>query len=163
MKDLDAIAKELLLTKSAIEHLQREAEELEAKIRKIMTRQKRETIIGDGWKASQKRVELSRFDVPAFRADHAKLYRAYKRPAVITRFSISAYTGETDTRSIPTEKGAGHALSAAELHRLSGMTSQKNRAASVVARRAGVPVESTRCRAAELEQDAPGDQARQTP
>ena len=68
--------------------------ELELRIRKAMTQQKKERISGNGWEASCRSVEVCRFDVSAFRADHSKLYRAYTRPLTVSRFSISAAEGE---------------------------------------------------------------------
>lgn len=87
--ELNAIAKDLLSVRAMIAELEAEAEALTDKIKSTMIERGEETLQGDGWKASWKNVNSSRFDSKAFKADHADLYAQYSKPTVTTRFTVS--------------------------------------------------------------------------
>ena len=88
--ELNTAARELLAVRAMIEELQAEAEALTDRIKGVMVDQGKEVLTGDGWKASWKNVNSSRFDSKAFKADHADLYTAYSKPTTTCRFLISA-------------------------------------------------------------------------
>ena len=88
--ELNTAARELLAVRAMIEELQAEAEALTDKIKGAMVDRGQEVLTGDGWKASWKNVNSSRFDSKAFKADHADLYTAYSKPTTTCRFLISA-------------------------------------------------------------------------
>ena len=88
--ELNTAARDLLAVRAMIEELQAEAEALTDKIKGAMVDRGQEVLTGDGWKASWKNVNGSRFDSKAFKADHADLYTAYSKPTTTCRFLISA-------------------------------------------------------------------------
>jgi len=88
--ELNTAARDLLAVRAMIEELQAEAEALTDKIKGAMVDRGQEVLTGDGWKASWKNVNSSRFDSKAFKADHADLYTAYSKPTTTCRFLISA-------------------------------------------------------------------------
>lgn len=88
--ELNTAARDLLAVRAMIEELQAEAEALTDKIKGAMVDRGQEVLIGDGWKASWKNVNSSRFDSKAFKADHADLYTEYSKPTTTCRFLISA-------------------------------------------------------------------------
>ena len=88
--ELNTAARDLLAVRAMIEELQAEAEALTDKIKGAMVDRGQEVLTGDGWKASWKNVNSSRFDSKAFKADHADLYTAYNKPTTTCRFLISA-------------------------------------------------------------------------
>ena len=88
--ELNTAARDLLTVRAMIEELQAEAEALTDKIKGAMVDRGQEVLTGDGWKASWKNVNSSRFDSKAFKADHADLYTAYSKPTTTCRFLISA-------------------------------------------------------------------------
>ena len=90
MNELNAAALDLLAVRAMIEELQAEAEALTDKIKGAMVDQGTEVLEGEGWKASWKNVNSSRFDSKAFKADHADLYSAYSKQTTTCRFLISA-------------------------------------------------------------------------
>ena len=69
--ELNTAARDLLAVRAMIEELQAEAEALTDKIKGAMVDRGQEVLTGDGWKASWKNVNSSRFDSKAFKADHA--------------------------------------------------------------------------------------------
>ena len=89
MNELNTAAHDLLSVRAMIEELQAEAEALTDKLKSAMIEQGTETLQGDGWKASWKNVNSSRFDSKAFKAAHADLYTAYSKPTTTTRFVLS--------------------------------------------------------------------------
>ena len=88
--ELNTAARDLLAVRAMIEELQAEAEALTDKIKGAMVDRGQEVLTGDGWKASWKNVNSSRFDSRAFKADHADLYTEYSKPTTTCRFLISA-------------------------------------------------------------------------
>ena len=88
--ELNTAARDLLAVRAMIEELQAEAEALTDKIKSAMVDRGQEVLTGDGWKASWKNVNSSRFDSKAFKADHADLYTEYSKPTTTCRFLISA-------------------------------------------------------------------------
>ena len=87
--EINTAAKDLLSIRSMIAELEAEAESLTDKIKAAMTERGEETLTGDGWKASWKNVNSSRFDSKSFKADHADLYEKYSKATTTTRFTIS--------------------------------------------------------------------------
>lgn len=88
--ELNTAARDLLAVRAMIAELEAEAEALTDKIKGAMVDRGKEVLTGDGWKASWKNVNSSRFDSKAFKADHADLYTAYSKPTTTCRFLISA-------------------------------------------------------------------------
>ncbi len=88
--ELNTVAHDLLAVRAMIEELQAEAEALTDKLKAAMVDRGQEVLTGDGWKASWKNVNSSRFDSKAFKADHADLYTEYSKPTTTCRFLISA-------------------------------------------------------------------------
>ena len=89
MNELNSTARDLMSVRQMIEELQVEAETLTDRIKAAMVEQGTEVLQGDGWKATWKNVNSSRFDSKAFKADHADLYRAYSKATTTTRFVLS--------------------------------------------------------------------------
>ena len=89
IQEINTVAKDLINVRQMIEELQAEAEALTDKIKGAMVDQGTETLQGDGWKASWKNVNSSRFDSKRFKADHADLYSAYSKATTSTRFVLS--------------------------------------------------------------------------
>ena len=87
--ELNATAKELLSIRSMISELEAEAEALTDKIKSAMTERGEETLTGDGWKASWKNVNSSRFDSKSFKEDYPDVYEAYSKATTTTRFTLS--------------------------------------------------------------------------
>ena len=87
--ELNATAKDLLSIRSMIAELEAEAEALTDKIKQAMTERGEETLQGDGWRASWKNVNSSRFDSKAFKADRPDLYEQYSKATTTTRFTLS--------------------------------------------------------------------------
>ena len=85
--ELNSTAHDLLSVRAMIEELQAEA--LTDKIKAAMVERGEETLQGDGWKASWKNVNSSRFDSKAFKAAHADLYSQYSKATTTTRFVLS--------------------------------------------------------------------------
>ena len=88
--ELNTAARDLLAVRAMIAELEAEAEALTDKIKGAMVDRGEEVLTGDGWKASWKNVDSSRFDSKAFKADHADLYSAYSKQTTTCRFLISA-------------------------------------------------------------------------
>lgn len=89
MNEINATAKELLSIRSMIAELEAEAEALTDKIKAAMTERGEETLQGDGWRASWKNVQSSRFDSKAFKADNPDLYAQYSKATTTTRFTLT--------------------------------------------------------------------------
>jgi len=87
MNGLNSTARDLMSVRAMIEEL--EAEALTDKLKAAMVEQGAEVLQGDGWKATWKNVNGSRFDSKAFKADHADLYGQYSRQTTTTRFVLS--------------------------------------------------------------------------
>ena len=88
--ELNAAARDLLAVRAMIEELQAEAEALTDKIKGAMVEAGQEVMEGEGWKASWKNVNSSRFDSKAFKAAHGDWYATYTKPVTTCRFLISA-------------------------------------------------------------------------
>ena len=90
MNDINKAGRDLLEIRAMIKELEAEAEALTDQIKAAMIDRSTETLEGDGWKATWKNVQSSRFDSKSFKADHGDLYTAYSKPTTTTRFLISA-------------------------------------------------------------------------
>lgn len=90
MNELNTTAKDLLAVRQMIAELEAEAEALTDKLKAAMVEQGSEVLQGDGWKATWKNVNSSRFDSKRFKADHADLYSEYSKATVTTRFLFTA-------------------------------------------------------------------------
>ena len=88
--ELNATVKDLLSVRSMIAELEAEAEALTDRIKAAMVEQGVEVLQGDGWKATWKNVNSSRFDSKRFKADHADLYSEYSKQTTTTRFCVGA-------------------------------------------------------------------------
>lgn len=89
MNDINTAAKSLIDVRAMIAELEAEAEALTDKLKAAMVEQGRETLTGDGWRATWKNVNSSRFDSKSFKADHADLYSQYSKATTTTRFVLS--------------------------------------------------------------------------
>lgn len=89
MNELNATAQNLISVRQMIEELQAEAEALTDKLKASMVEQGTEALQGDGWKATWRNVNSSRFDSKAFKAAHADLYNQYSKVTTTTRFVLS--------------------------------------------------------------------------
>ena len=89
IQEINSVAKDLISVRQMIEELQAEAEALTDKLKAAMVDQGTEVLQGDGWKASWKNVNSSRFDSKRFKADHADLYGQYSKTTTSTRFVLS--------------------------------------------------------------------------
>ena len=90
MNELNTTARDLMSVRAMIAELEAEAEALTDKIKAAMVERGEEVLTGDGWKASWKNVNSSRFDSKAFKAKHGDLYEQYSKPTTTTRFLVSA-------------------------------------------------------------------------
>lgn len=88
--EMNATARELMSIRSMIKELEAEAEALTDRIKAEMTEQGVEVLNGDGWSASWKNVQSSRFDSKAFKAQHSDLYQAFSKPTTTCRFLLQA-------------------------------------------------------------------------
>lgn len=88
-KNLDIIAHDLINIRAMIKALEAEAEALTDQIKSAMIEMSTETLEGNGWKASWKNVNSSRFDSKSFRASHEDLYKEFSKSVTTTRFLIS--------------------------------------------------------------------------
>ena len=88
--ELNRTAKDLLAVRHMIRELEAEAEALTDQIKAEMTERGTETLYGDGWAATWKNVQSSRFDSKSFKAAQPEVYAAFSRPTTTTRFLISA-------------------------------------------------------------------------
>ena len=89
IQEINSVAKDLISVRQMIEELQAEAEALTDRLKGAMVDQGTEVLQGDGWKASWKNVNSSRFDSKRFKADHADLYGQYSKTTTSTRFVLS--------------------------------------------------------------------------
>lgn len=87
--ELNSVAQDLISVRSMIKELEAEAEALTDKLKSAMVERGEETLTGDGWKASWKNVNSSRFDSKSFKADHADLYSQYSKSTTTTRFTLT--------------------------------------------------------------------------
>ncbi|MCC8065243.1 MAG: hypothetical protein LIO70_09190 [Clostridiales bacterium] len=90
--ELNATAKTLLEIREQIEQLQAEAEALSDTIKAAMVEQGTETLTGDGWRATWKNVQSSRFDQKAFKAENPGLASKYMKATTSTRFLVGEVT-----------------------------------------------------------------------
>lgn len=89
MSELNTTAQNLISVRAMIEELQAETEALTDKLKSAMVEQGTEILQGDGWRASWKNINSSRFDSKAFKAAHADLYSQYSKATTTTRFVLS--------------------------------------------------------------------------
>ena len=104
MNELNSTARDLMSVRQMIEELQVEAEALTDRIKAAMVEQGAEVLQGDGWKATWKNVNGSRFDSKAFKADHADLYGQYSRQTTTTRFVLSVSSPVIKCKKRPRKK-----------------------------------------------------------
>ena len=84
IQELNRTARDLMSVRQMIEELQAEAEALTDKLKAAMVDQDAEVLQGDGWKATWKNVNSSRFDSKAFKADHPVCPQRMRRAPCIT-------------------------------------------------------------------------------
>ncbi len=89
INEINTTAKDLIDIKAMIAELEAEAEALTDRLKSAMVERGEEVLQGDGWKASWKNVNSSRFDSRRFKADHADLYSQYSKATTTTRFVLS--------------------------------------------------------------------------
>lgn len=87
--ELDRKVAELKELQSMIAEMQNEAEAIKDAIKQAMIDRETETLTGNGWKASWKNVNSSRFDSKRFKADHADLYAEYSKQTTTCRFVLA--------------------------------------------------------------------------
>lgn len=88
-QELNTTAHNLMEVRAMIAELEAEAEALTDKLKAVMVERGEEVLTGDGWKASWKNVNSSRFDSKRFKADYADLYGQYSKTTTTTRFVLS--------------------------------------------------------------------------
>ena len=86
--ELNSVAKDLISGRQMIEELQTETEALTDRLKTAMIEQGTEALQGDGWKATWRNVNSSRFDSKSFKQDHADLYSQYSKATTTTRFVL---------------------------------------------------------------------------
>ena len=69
--------------------LQEQADKLKEEIKADMEAKRKDEIKAGDYIVRFKKVLSSRFDSKVFKADHAKLFEAYSRPAEVKRFTIA--------------------------------------------------------------------------
>ena len=89
IEELNAVAHELFSVREMIKELEAEAESLTDQLKSFMIDSGEEVLEGDGWKASWKNVNSSRFDSKSFRAVHEDLYKAFSKNVTTTRFILN--------------------------------------------------------------------------
>ena len=89
VQELNSTAQDLMSVRAMIAELEAEAEALTDKLKAAMVERGTEVLQGDGWKATWKNVNSSRFDSKRFKADHADLYNQYSKATTSTRFVFS--------------------------------------------------------------------------
>ena len=87
--ELNSVAQNLISVRQMIKELEAEAEALTDRLKAAMVEQGTEALQGDGWKATWRNVNSSRFDSKSFKADHADLYSQYSKATTTTRFILS--------------------------------------------------------------------------
>ena len=87
--ELNSVAQNLISVRQMIKELEAEAEALTDRLKAAMVEQGTEALQGDGWKATWRNVNSSRFDSKSFKQDHADLYSQYSKAIVTTRFVVS--------------------------------------------------------------------------
>lgn len=90
LNELNATARELLELRAMIEELNTQAESLTDRIKAAMVDAGQETLTGDGWRASWKNVNSTRFDSKRFKAEQAELYQQYSKATTTTRFILKS-------------------------------------------------------------------------
>ena len=89
VQELNSTAQDLMSVRAMIAELEAEAEALTDKLKAAMVERGTEVLQGDGWKATWKNVNSTRFDSKRFKADHADLYGQYSKATTTTRFTMS--------------------------------------------------------------------------
>ncbi len=90
--ELNTTARSLLELRAQIARLQAEAEALTDTLKGAMVEAGRDELAGDGWRATWKNVNSSRFDQKAFRAENPALAARYMKATVTTRFLVGEVT-----------------------------------------------------------------------
>ncbi|MCD8160148.1 MAG: hypothetical protein LUE61_03015 [Clostridiales bacterium] len=90
--ELNTTARSLLELREQIAQLQEEAEALTDTLKAAMVEAGREELTGDGWKASWKNVQSSRFDQKAFKAENPAMAARYMKATTTTRFLVGEVT-----------------------------------------------------------------------
>lgn len=87
-KKMNQVAHDLMDIKAQIAQLQAEAEALTDTLKGAMVERGTETLTGDGWAASWKNVQSSRFDAARFRKENPELAAQYMKQTTTTRFTL---------------------------------------------------------------------------
>ncbi|MCD8051273.1 MAG: hypothetical protein LUE89_06300 [Clostridiales bacterium] len=88
VNELNLTAQALLDIKNQIAELQAEAEALTDTLKGAMVERGEDTLTGDGWAASWKNVNSSRFDSARFRRENPDLAAQYMKQTTQIRFVI---------------------------------------------------------------------------
>ena len=86
---LDAKVKTLRELQTTIDQLTAEAEAIKDSLKAEMVNRGEETLTGNGWRASWKVIEGSRFDAKALRAADPDTYARFTIPTCTSRFCIN--------------------------------------------------------------------------
>ena len=89
MNELNTTARRLMKVRAHIERLKAEEAALTDKLKGAMEEAGTDSLTGDGWKASWKRVQSSRFDVKVFRAENPELSARYTKKFSMMRFLLT--------------------------------------------------------------------------
>lgn len=89
IKELDSKVNALRELQSEIERLTAEAEAIKDEIKGEMVNRGEETLTGNGWKASWKVVESTRFDSKALKAADPATYALYTVSTRTSRFCVN--------------------------------------------------------------------------
>ena len=89
IKDLDARVQSIRELQTTIDELTAEMEAAKDEIKAEMAERGEETLTGNGWRASWKIIEGSRFDAKALRAADPETYALYTIPTRTARFCIN--------------------------------------------------------------------------
>lgn len=89
IKDLDARVQTIRELQTTIDELTAELEAAKDTIKSEMAERGEETITGNGWRASWKIIEGSRFDSKALKAADPETFARYTIPTRTARFTIN--------------------------------------------------------------------------
>lgn len=89
IKELDSKVNSLRELQSEIERLTAEAEAIKDEIKGEMVNRGEETLTGNGWKASWKIIESTRFDSKALKAADPATYALYTVSTRTSRFCVN--------------------------------------------------------------------------
>lgn len=87
--DYNKMFSDLASLKMMKAELDKEIEAKENEIKELMDKTCVTELIGTEHKATYKEVVSNRFDSKSFKADHADMYEAYKKPSASMRFTFA--------------------------------------------------------------------------